>query len=140
MRQSSIATLTAADAAVADGFRGLNLMMASSPELARAMTEYAERPAEAPPADQFLMLSMWRALFHTWSNAHRQHLSGTIDRALYSAVVQEISAYAGGRSEAENIEHFRGRQAHLRWAWESERFIFNPDFQVFMDSILNRSR
>jgi hypothetical protein len=140
VRQSSIATQAATDAAVADGFRDLNLMMASSPDLARAMTEYAEQPAEAPPADQFLMLSMWRALFHTWSNAHRQDINGTIDPALHSAVVQEISAYAGGTPEAERIEHYRGRQIHLRWAWGSERFVFNPDFQGFMDSILNRPR
>jgi len=36
----------------------------------------------------------WRGLFHTWSNAHRQHLNGTIDPAIFQGIVQEITAYA----------------------------------------------
>jgi len=28
----------------------------------------------------------------------------------------------------------------MRWAWESERFIFNPDFQDFIDGILGLSQ
>lgn len=32
----------------------------------------------------------------------------------------------------------RGR--HMRWAWESERVIFNQDFQIFVDGILSIER
>lgn len=28
----------------------------------------------------------------------------------------------------------------IGWAWDSERFIFNPDFQAFVDSILTSKR
>jgi hypothetical protein len=41
VRQNSIATQAATNAAVADGFREFNMMMASSPDLARAFVEYA---------------------------------------------------------------------------------------------------
>ena len=136
IRQSSIATRAATDAAVADGFRELNLVIASSPDLARAFTAHAGNPAEAPREDQVLMLGLYRALFHIWSNAHRQHLNGTIDPSIFQAVVQEISAYAGEVPAGADIDDIERRQRLTRWAWESERFLFNPDFQIFVDSIL----
>ncbi len=136
IRQNSIATRAATDAAVADGFRELNLVMASSPDLARAFAAHASNPAEAPAEDQVLMLGLYRALFHIWSNAHRQHLNGTIDPSIFQAVVQEISAYAGEVPAGADIYDIERRQRLTRWAWYSERFLFNPDFRIFVDSIL----
>lgn len=136
IRQNSIATRAATDAGVADGFRELNLVVASSPELAKALTANPENPAEAPAEDQVLMLALYRALFHIWSNVHRQHLNGTIDPNIFQAVVQEISAYAGEVPAGADIDDIERRQWLGSWAWNSERFIFNPDFQIFVDSIL----
>jgi hypothetical protein len=136
VRQSTIATRAATDAAVADGFRELNLMFASSPELARAMTAWADDPEAAPPADRFLILGAWRALFYSWSNGHRQHLNGTLDPAIYEAVVREISTYAGSAPGEGQSEEIARRQRLMQWAWRSERFLFNPDFQTFVDSVL----
>lgn len=140
IRQNSIATRAATDAGVADGFRELNLVMASSPELARAFAANASNPAEAPAEDQVLMLGAYRALFHIWSNGHRQHLNGTIDPAIFRGIVQEISAYAGGSAPGANIDDIERRQRLMAWAWRSERFLFNPDFQAFVDSILASER
>jgi len=28
----------------------------------------------------------------------------------------------------------------MKWAWESVRFIFNPDFQLFVDKIIGPKR
>jgi hypothetical protein len=136
VRQSSIATRAATDAAVADGFRELNLAMASSPDLARALAAHTSNPEEAPREDQVLILGLYRALFHIWSNAHRQHLNGTIDPAVYQAVVQELSAYAVDVPAGANVEDIRRRQRLTKWAWESERFIYNLDFQRLVDSAL----
>ena len=72
VRQNSIATRSATNASVKDSFREFNLVLASSPELAKAVTENADNPAGAPPQAKFQMLAMWRALFHTWSNVHPQ--------------------------------------------------------------------
>ncbi len=140
VRQNSVATRSATNAAVKDSFLELNLAIASSPELARAMVTSAENPDDALPQDQMRVLALWRALFHVWSNVHRQHLNGTIDPALYDAVFQEISAYAGkfhGPVAPNDIER---RKLQMRWAWESERLIFNPDFQLFVDEIIGVKR
>ena len=136
VRQSSVATKAATDAAVADGFRELNLTLAASPELARAMAAHGDDPGAAPAADQIQVLGLWRALFHIWSNSHRQHLNGTLDPVIYRTAVQEISTYAGELSSGGPINQLDSRKRNMRWAWESERFIFNTDFQVFVDSIL----
>ncbi len=140
IRQNSIATRSATNAAVKDAFRELNSVIASSPELAQALAANAENPNDAPPKDRVQMLAMWRALFHTWSNVHRQHLNGTLDPALYDAVVQEISMYAGNARGIENVDDAERRSRHMQWAWESERFVFNLDFQVFVDGILGIER
>ncbi len=140
VRQNSIATRSATNAAVKDSFRELNLAIASSPELARAMVTSTETPDDALPEDRLRVLALWRALFHVWSNVHRQHLNGTIDPTLYDAVVQEISAYAGNSHGSVALNDVERRKRQMRWAWESERFLFNPDFQLFVDDVIGVKR
>jgi len=140
VRQSSLATKAATDAAVADGYRELNLVIAGSPELASAMASLGDDPESASAADQIQVLSLWRALFHIWSNSLRQHVKGTLDPAVYQGVVREISTYAGPLSSGVPINQADRRKLAMRWAWESERSIFNPEFQVFIDSILAAER
>lgn len=82
------------NAEIAAGFVEINLVVASSPELTKRLANFAEDPASAPREAQIQMLGLWRAVFHIWSNVHRQHLNGTIDPAIYESVVQEISTYA----------------------------------------------
>jgi len=49
-------------------------------------------PAALSDEDKVSALAFFRALFHIWSNAHRQHLSGPLDPRLWAAAVQEMSA------------------------------------------------
>ena len=140
LRQNAIATRAAMNAEIADTFVDLNLVVASSPELTQRLADFADNPAAAPREAQIQMLAIWRAVFHTWSNVHRQHLNGTIDPAIYESVVQEVSTYAAAAAKTNKNADIVRRQALMRWAWESERFIFNPDFQVFVDGILRLSR
>lgn len=140
LRQNAIATRAATNAEVSFAFVEINLMLASSPELARAFAEHADDPAAAPQEAQIMMIGSWRALFHIWSNAHRQHLNGTLDPAIYESVVQEISTYSVGAMEThDNIDLVR-RQALMNWAWQNERFIYNQEFQDFVDEILGSKR
>jgi len=136
LRQNAIATRAATNAEVSLAFVELNLMLASSPELARAFAEHADDPAAAPREAQILMVGSWRALFHIWSNAHRQHLNGTLDPAIYESVVQEISTYSVGAMETQDNLDLVRRQALMNWAWQNERFIYNQEFQDFVDEIL----
>jgi hypothetical protein len=45
VRQGAIATRAANDTVIAEAFREINQIMASSPDLARALTAYADDPA-----------------------------------------------------------------------------------------------
>lgn len=136
LRQNAIATRAATNAEVSFAFVELNLMLASNPELARVFAEHADDAAAAPRDAQILMLGFWRALFHIWSNAHRQHLNDTLDPAIYESVVQEISTYAVGAMETHENAELVQRQALMNWAWQNERFIYNQEFQDFVDEIL----
>ncbi len=143
VRQSAIATKAETDALLANAFLELNLTLASNPELASALSTFGQDPDSAPPAARTQILAFTRALFHVWSNAHRQHLNGTLDPSLYQSVVQEIATYASDPSSAaqgDSTLDLSNRQAHMRWAWESERFLFNHEFQAFVDSILTARR
>jgi hypothetical protein len=58
VRQSVIATRAANDTVIAEAFREINQIMAPSPELARALTAYADDPASAPGAEQEQILGL----------------------------------------------------------------------------------
>ena len=133
VRQNSISTRSATNAAVADAFIELNLVLASNPELARIIAEHAGNPEAASPREISQLLAFWRGIFHIWSNAHRQHLNDTLDPAIYSSIVQEVTTYAEGSVIDQQLSE---RGTAMRWAWESERYIFNPDFQAFIDEKL----
>ena len=134
VRQNSVATRAAANTAVSDAFIELNLVLASSPELARAVVVSFDDPEKLSPEDRILILGMWRTVFHVWSNGHRQWANETLDQVLYDSIVSEISAY--GRNQGEAIEDIEGRSRSMRWAWESERFIFNIEFRQFVDGLI----
>ena len=136
VRQNSVSISAATNASVAAAYIDVNLMLASSPELARAMATNGEYPEAAPPEDAIVLLALWRALFHTWSNAHRQHLNGTLDEAIYESVLQEISTYASDAPLKERDRTVVQRRLSMRWAWKNERFLYNPDFRLFVDRIV----
>ena len=134
VRQNSVATRASSNAAVADAFVEINLLLASSPELARAAVVSFEDPDKLSPEERILVLGMWRAIFHVWSNGHRQWSNETLDPVLYDSIVSEISTH--GRSQDVSVEDIDGRSRSMRWAWESERFIFNIEFQQFVDEFI----
>ena len=134
VRQNSVATRAAANATVADAFIELNLVIASSPALASAVVVSFDSPEKMSLEDGILVLGMWRALFHVWSNGHRQWTNETLDQVLYKSIVSEISTYC--RNEDQSVESIDGRSRSMRWAWESERFIFNIEFQNFVDELI----
>jgi len=127
VRQNSVATRASANATVADAFRELNLTLASSPALASAMAVSFDDPEKMSAEERVQVLGLWRALFHTWSNGHRQWANETLDEVLYQSIVSEISTYKGNKDR---------RSQAMQWAWESERFVFNSEFQLFVDEII----
>lgn len=140
LRQNSIATKATNNSGIADSFVQLNINLSSNRELALALAAHSANPQAAPLEDKIMMLGAWRALFHVWSNVHRQHLNGTIDPALYSAILLEMATYAAPVEDGVQSDDVVRRQRIIRWAWETERFIFNPDFQALVDEALGLSR
>jgi len=139
VRQNSVDTRASANATVADSFRDLAVLMASSPQLARAIVAAGDDPESIEPADQVVLLSFFRAVFHSWSNVYRQQVNGTLDPAIYESLIQELRAYAG--TDGEHLrEEIARRGQGVRWAWESERYLFNEDFQYFIDETLGVQR
>ena len=136
IRQSSAATRAANNALVADSFRDLNLVLASSPGLSRALVVVGGDPDAASPEDRTMALAFLRALFHTWSNAHRQWMNGTLDPALFEGVVSEIETYGKVPATDEPIDELGERARSVRWAWDNEQFIFNPEFRAFVNEAL----
>ena len=134
VNQNSVATRASTNAAVAGAFIELNLVLASSPELARAIAVSFDNPEKLLLEERILVLGMWRSIFHVWSNGHRQWTNETLDQVLYESIVSEISTY--GRNQDESVEDIDGRSRSMRWAWESERFIFNIEFQQFVDELI----
>jgi hypothetical protein len=134
-------TRAATDAEIASQFLDLNTAMFEGRDLARAFEAAAEAgdPSQAPYVDQFLLRALYRGLFHIWSNTHRQHLNGTVNPLLFQAVTQEIVQYASP-ADSDTVERLNISRRNLAWAWESERFIYNPEFQEFVDSIIEAVR
>jgi hypothetical protein len=63
-----------------------------------------------------------------------------LDPAIYESVVQEISTYAVGAMATHDNAELVGRQTLMNWAWQNERFIYNQEFQDFVDEILGSAR
>jgi hypothetical protein len=133
IKQHTLATRAVTNSAYAEAAREFNMAIANSPELARAMANWPENPADATPEDQVLVLSLWRAVFHIWANVYRQYRDGTLDSAIMTALRKEISTYSMGASDNPALIP---RARMLEFAWSVERFIFEPSFQQFVDDLL----
>jgi hypothetical protein len=133
IKQHTLATRAVTNSAYAEAGRELNLAIANSPELVRAMANWPENPADVAPEDQFLVLSFWRAVFHIWANVYRQYRDGALDSAIMTALRKEISTYSMGASDNPALI---SRARMLEFAWSVERFIFEPSFQQFVDDLL----
>jgi hypothetical protein len=136
VRQTSVATRAATNATVAGAGLELNLAIASSPDLARAMVAVGEEPEAASPSDRISVLGLWRAQFHQWSNIHRQWLNETLDRVLYESMVEDVSTYSMKANTDLPADQLERRQRTMQWAWESEKRVFNREFRDFVDTII----
>jgi hypothetical protein len=140
VRQSTIATRSANDMAVADEFQSLNLALAQSPALAHALVAVEGGNQTATPEEMAQTAGFYRALIHTWSNAYRQHVNGTLDPDLWASVVQEMSAYAENAPAGTVTDAIVRRGRLARGIWEGERFLYSPDFQKFADKTMGIKR
>ncbi len=137
LRESSRATRAATDAEIAAQFVDINISIYTSDQLAADFVTAGEagHPSLAPAESRTRMLAFYRALFHIWSNTHRQYLNGTVNPLLFQGVQQELTQYAVPESPDVPAEENEVRR-NMAWAWESQRFIYNPVFQNLVDSTI----
>jgi hypothetical protein len=133
IRQSAAATRAATAAEFSAGFRELNLVLATNPDLAAMVAEYGDDPSRAPAGHQVQMAGLWRGLFQTWSSVYRQYTNGTLNPVLWQTVVDQMVAYAGSADPDRTIAT---RQNMMRWAWNLDGFLYPADFRAVMDSVL----
>lgn len=133
VRQSAAATRSATAAEFSAGFRELNLVLATNPDLAAMMALYGSDPSSAPEAQQVQMAALWRGLFQTWSSVHRQYVNRTLEPVLWQTVLDQMVAYAGPANDNPAIA---SRQNMVRWAWQLDGFLYPPDFRAVLDSVL----
>jgi hypothetical protein len=115
VRQNSVAVRAASNSTVAEAFRELNLVMASNKDLARVLATSQQDPTALDLTDKVVVFALWRAVFHCWSNAHRQHLNGTLDPALWQSVAQEISVIGKSPVLARSINVSINWTAGVAW-------------------------
>lgn len=125
VRQNAAAVRAATAQDVSTGFRDLNLVIASTPELA-AILATETLPDSLSPGQREQASGFWRAIFHVWSNTHYQYVNGTLDRVLFEPTLTEVNKYA--------------QRDAFRTLWTTQRDLYNPRFGQFMDSVLAATR
>ena len=95
-------------------------------EMSRNKVVTTDVDLNMPPEELQAVLSFWRAMFHQWSNCHYQYHHGALDEVLFEPTMREISTYAADTTVGPN----------LRGAWAATRFIFNVEFQAFVDELI----
>ena len=110
--------------------------MATNTELTNTLIEFSADPDQVSPEVQSVSLSFYRAIFHVWSNAHRQWTNETLDRALYESIITEISTYSRYTRGEDSSADLKSRGRGMLWTWEREGFIFNKEFQDFFEEVV----
>ena len=134
VRQSAAATRSATAAEFSAGFRELNLVLATNPDLAALVAKYGDDPTQASESEKVQLAALFRGLFQTWSSVHRQYTNGTLDRVLYQTVLDQMIAYSAPPADGPVIAR---RQSLMQWAWEQDGFLYPPDFRASLDSIVD---
>ena len=121
IRQNAAAVRAATAQEVSTGFRDLNLVIASTPDVA-AILATETLPDSLSRGAREQASGFWRAILHVWSNTQYQYENGTLDRVLYEPTLTEVTKYA--------------RRGAFRNLWTTQRDLYNPRFVQFMDSIM----
>jgi hypothetical protein len=124
IRQSAEATRTATVQDVVDGWREINIWLATDPSWVESRLVFAEAedPSHLDYSTSRTLQAGWRTLFHQWMIGHYHFTQGTLPEDLWSGFVVEIEGLRGNTS--------------MRWVWETEGPKYAPAFQAFMNGIL----
>ena len=123
IRQNTKATRSATAQDMTNNWVAINLEMSRN----KAVTEDVD--FDRPPEEVQLVLSFWRSMFHQWSNCHYQYHYGLLEELLFATTSEEIKTYAADATVGPN----------LRNAWAATRFIYNAEFQEYVDTLIRET-
>ena len=122
IRQAAVATRAATVLQLKQTWVELNLTLASSPEISRALVVWGEEPYATLDLDtRMRAAAFYRALFYSISNAHSQFVLGTLDYDEWLPHLRDIASLSA--------------QANTWAFWEDWGHIYSDRFQGLMDSL-----
>ena len=122
IRQNTKVTKASTAQQMTDKWVTINLQLMQTP----SVSLYDLKNLESDSEELVSGFALWRSLFHQWSNNHYQYSQGVLDEALFTPTGREVTARAVDPRSGPN----------LRFAWESERYIYNDGFRKYMDQLL----
>ncbi len=128
VRQNADATRAATAQSLTDAWAAWNLTMAD-PEawsVVRRMLEL-EDFSDARLEDRAAARSLFKSLFSHWSGQHWQYLNGNLDQSLWDATYRNMQFDVARGGEWLRL---------LKWAWESDGYLFHEDFQALLGGML----
>jgi hypothetical protein len=123
VRQEAAATRSATVLQLKDSWVQLNLVSATSVELADAFHSVGEQGWNgASYRDRAFLEGFYRTLFHNWSNAYYQYQNGTLDETQWEAYLRE----AGWNAE----------NPVVRQIWSEWGQVYDDSFRSLMDDLI----
>ncbi|MDJ0655455.1 MAG: hypothetical protein QNJ40_14935 [Xanthomonadales bacterium] len=122
IRQEAAATRSATVLQLKDAWVQVNLVQATSPELAEAFETVIRDGWDASFRARHHIEGFYRTMIHNWSNAHYQYRNGTLDDNQWLPHQREIQA-----SKDNPL---------IRRVWEDWRHVFDDEFGVLMDGVM----
>ena len=126
VRQEVVATRSATVLQLKDSWVQLNLVSATSVELADALHVVETQGwKEADYRARTLVTGFYRTLYHNWSNAYFQYNNGTLDESQWAPHWREVVGSA---------DNPIARQIWSRW-----NYIYDDSFRDLMEGLIAES-
>jgi hypothetical protein len=123
IRQEAAATRSATVLQLKDSWVQLNLVQATSVELADAFESVEERGwSGASYQDQIFLEGFFRTLLHNWSNAYYQYQNGTLDETQWGAYLREA--------------RWNAASPMVRQIWSEWNHVYDDSFRNLMDDLI----
>jgi hypothetical protein len=119
IRQNAEATRTSTVQEVVDGWREINIWLATDPSWAEALQafEEANNPSELSFVQRMTLMAGWRTLLHQWMITHYHYTEGVYPKHLWNP------------TEMYQLVE----RPSMRWVWETEGPKLSPAFQEFVN-------
>jgi len=125
VQQEATASRSATVLQLKDSWVQLNLVAATSVELADAMEVMDTQGWNAASfQERTFVTGFFRTLFHNWSNAYYHYQNGTLDEIQWGAYLREAATAL--------------ESPIIRQVWSEWNFVYDDSFRVLIDDLLTK--